>query len=139
MIGLGSSGSSPSGLEALTSLLALVTQPEEARAYLAEIAKAQLELEKKRTESQDAVGALKVEYDELKVRMARELDEHNGKLASDREKFDRLCRDGTDEIRRLKEGAAAERQIVSADRQAAAELKAKFEAKIKMIDGAASL
>jgi hypothetical protein len=132
-------GGSPSGLEALTSLLALVTQPEEARAYLEEIAKASLELDQKRTETQDAVKRLQAEYDELKVRMAREADQHASKLASDRYNCEFQCGVSMDEVRRIREGAESLEQIAAANNQRAAELKNRWEARMKMMDEAAKI
>jgi tRNA U55 pseudouridine synthase TruB len=136
---MGSSPSSPSGLEALTSLLDLVTRPDEARAHLAEIARASLELDQKRTETQDLVKALKAEYAELQGRMARESDQHARKLASDRDKCDLHCNSAMDEVRRIREGVVAEQQLVGAHRQRAAELVNKYEARMKMIDEAAKI
>jgi hypothetical protein len=123
-------------LEALTALLALVTQPAEAQAYLGEIAKASLDLDQKRTETQDSVNALKAEYDELKIRMARDADQHARKLASNQAKCDASCNNSMDEVRRIREGIISEQQLLGADRQRAAELKNKWEAKMRMIDEA---
>jgi hypothetical protein len=135
MIGLmssGSSSSSPSGLEALTSLLDLVTRPDEARAHLAEIAKASLDLDQKRTETQDLLKALKAEYAELQVRMARESDQHARKLASDRDKCDLHCTTAMQEIRRIRESVEMAEQLVGAQRQRANELVVKWEAKMSL-------
>jgi hypothetical protein len=137
MMGLGliSGGSSPSGsgLETLTALLTLVTAPEEARAYMQEIATASLKLDQQRAETQNTVRRLQAEYDELKVRMAREVDEHARKLASDRYNCEHQCGVSMDEVRRIREGVASLEQIAAANNQRAAELKNKWEAKMKKI------
>jgi hypothetical protein len=130
------SGGSPSGLETLTALLALVTQPDEAREYLAQIAKASLDLDQKRTETQNLLSALKVEHAELQDRIKRETDEHVRKLASERQNFDALCNSGMAEVRRIREGVIAEQQFAGADRQRALELRQRWEQKMKMIAAA---
>lgn len=141
MIGLMSAGSSssPSGLEALTSLLDLVTRPDEARAHLAEIAKASLELDKQRIETQDLLKALKAEYAELQARMAREAYQHARKLASDRDKCDGHCQMAMDEVRRIRESVEMAEQLVSAQRQRANELVVKWEAKMSLIEQAGKI
>jgi hypothetical protein len=135
MMGLGlmSVGSSPSGsgLETLTALLALVTQPEEAREYLSEIAKASLDLDQKKTETENAVKALNAEYNELRIRMAREADEHARKLASDRYNCERQCALSMDEVRKKQEDAESLRQQTAANNQRANELKNRWEAKMR--------
>lgn len=142
MIGLmssGSSSSSPSGLEALTSLLDLVTRPDEARAHLAEIAKASLELDKQRIETQDLLKALKAEYAELQARMARESDQHARALAAQQDKCDSHCNHAMSVVRGLRESVEMEQQVVGAQRQRANELVVKWEAKMKLIEEAGKI
>jgi hypothetical protein len=139
--GMTTGGSSPSGsgLETLTALLTLVTQPEEARAYLAEIATASLQLDKQRTETQDAVKRLQAEYDELKIRMARESDEQARKLASDRVNCEHHCAAAMAEVRSACAEAASLKQLAAAKNQLAAELQNRWEAKMAMIAEASNI